>query len=204
MRIYAAALAAALALTLAGCGQMVPSGSTPKSAAPSAGQEEVLPPKSTEEENSSQEDEIPPETAEPGSGTQAPTNQEGQASASITQEEALALADGCARSHFDSPVMLVVSYDPADAWIREEDGKNHGEIDAAIATTQMMLQAADLGLGTTYIGMFDPEKLRAAFPEELAGLVPIALLALGYPAENARPSRLHTERKPLEEMVRYR
>lgn len=93
MRIYAAALAAALALTLAGCGQMVPSGSTPKSAAPSAGQEEVLPPKSTEEENSSQEDEIPPETAEPGSGTQAPTNQEGQASASITQEEALALAE---------------------------------------------------------------------------------------------------------------
>ena len=120
------------------------------------------------------------------------------------RREALALADGCARSHFDSPVMLVVSYDPADAWIREEDGKNHGEIDAAIATTQMMLQAADLGLGTTYIGMFDPEKLRAAFPEELAGLVPIALLALGYPAENARPSRLHTERKPLEEMVRYR
>ncbi len=51
------------------------------------------PPKSTEEENSSQEDEIPPETAEPGSGTQAPTNQEGQASAPITQEEALALAE---------------------------------------------------------------------------------------------------------------
>ena len=35
----------------------------------------------------------------------------------------------------------------------------------------MMLQAADLGLGTTYVGMFDPEKLHAAFPE-LAGLTP--------------------------------
>ena len=139
-------------------------------------------------------------------GRNAPTahNNQPQRILVLRSKEALALADGCARSHFDSPVMLVVSYDPADAWIREEDGKNHGEIDAAIATTQMMLQAADLGLGTPYIGMFDPEKLRAAFPEELAGLVPIALLARGYPAENARPSRLHTDRKPLEEMVRYR
>ena len=103
-------------------------------------------------------------------GRNAPTahNNQPQRILVLRSKEALALADGCARSHFDSPVMLVVSYDPADAWIREEDGKNHGEIDAAIATTQMMLQAADLGLGTTYIGMFDPEKLRAAFPEELA------------------------------------
>ena len=88
------------------------------------------------------------------------------------------------------------------AWKREDDGKNHGEIDAAIAVTQMMLQAADLGLGTTYVGMFDPEKLHAAFPE-LAGLTPIALLPMGYPAEGAHPSRLHTDRKPLEELVRY-
>lgn len=66
----------------------------------------------------------------------------------------------------------------------------------------VMLQAADLGLGTTYVGMFDPEKLHAAFPE-LAGLVPIALLPMGYPAEGAHPSRLHTDRKPLEELVRY-
>ena len=93
MRIFVFALAAALMLALTGCGQTASPGSAPESAAPSAGQKEVLPPKSTEEENSSQEDEIPPETAEPGSGTQAPTNQEGQASAPITQEEALALAE---------------------------------------------------------------------------------------------------------------
>lgn len=49
---------------------------------------------------------------------------------------------------------------------------------------------------------YDPEKLHAAFPE-LAGLTPIALLPMGYPAEGAHPSRLHTDRKPLEELVRY-
>ena len=50
--------------------------------------------------------------------------------------------------------------------------------------------------------MFDPEKLHAAFPE-LAGLTPIALLPMGYPAEGAHPSRLHTDRKPLEEILGY-
>ena len=116
--------------------------------------------------------------------------------------EALEKVDGCTGAHFHPPVMLLVAYDPEAAWKREDDGKNHGEIDAAIAVTQMMLQAADLGLGTTYVGMFDPEKLHAAFPE-LAGLTPIALLPMGYPAEGAHPSRLHTDRKPLEELVRY-
>ena len=66
----------------------------------------------------------------------------------------------------------------------------------------MMLEAADLGLGTTYVGVFEADKLLEQFPE-MAGLVPIALLPIGYPAENARPSRLHESRKPLEELVTY-
>jgi nitroreductase len=37
----------------------------------------------------------------------------------------------------------------------------------------------------------------------MEGLMPIALLPLGYPAENARPSRLHADRKPMEELVKY-
>ena len=105
-------------------------------------------------------------------------------------------------AHNLQPQRIFVLQNPEAARKREDDGKNHGEIDAAIAVTQMMLQAADLGLGTTYVGMFDPKKLHAAFPE-LAGLTPIALLPMGYPAEGAHPSRLHTDRKPLEELVRY-
>ena len=44
--------------------------------------------------------------------------------------------------------------------------------------------------------------LTAAFPA-MAGLVPIAMLPLGYPAEGAHPARLHTDRKPMEQLVKY-
>lgn len=137
-------------------------------------------------------------------GRSAPTahNYQPQRIFVLQSPEALEKADSCTGSHFHPPVMLIIAYDPAVSWKREYDGKDHGEIDAAIAATQMMLQAADLGLGTTYIGMFDPEKLHAEFPE-LNGLVPVALLPLGYPAETARPARLHADRRPLTDLVTY-
>ena len=137
-------------------------------------------------------------------GRNAPTahNLQPQRIFVLRSPEALEKADACTAAHFHPPVILVVAYDPEAAWKRETDGKNHGEIDASIAATQMMLEAADLGLGTTYVGMFEPEKLLAAFPE-MAGLRPIAMLPLGYPAEGAHPSRLHADRKPLEELVKY-
>ncbi len=137
-------------------------------------------------------------------GRNAPTahNLQPQRIFVIQSPEALEKADGCMGSHFHPPVILAVGYDADEAWKRETDGKNHGEIDAAIAATQMMLQAADLGLGTTYVGMFEPEKLWASFPE-MHGTMPVAMLTLGYPAEGAHPSRLHGSRKPLEELVKY-
>ena len=137
-------------------------------------------------------------------GRNAPTahNLQPQRIFVIQSPEALEKADGCMGSHFHPPVILAVACDLEEAWKRETDGKNHGEIDAAIAATQMMLQAADLGLGTTYVGMFEPEKLWAAFPE-MQGTMPVAMLTLGYPAEGAHPSRLHADRKPVEELVRY-
>lgn len=138
------------------------------------------------------------------SGRNAPTahNNQPQRIFVIQSPEALAKADACMHSHFNPPMILAVCYDPDTAWKREHDGKNHGEIDAAIASAQMMLQAAELGLGTTYVGMFEPEKLLEAFPE-MAGTCPIAMIPLGYPAEGARPSRLHATRYPLEDLVKY-
>ena len=137
-------------------------------------------------------------------GRNAPTahNNQPQRIFVLRSPEALEKADGCTAAHFHPPVILVVAYDGSVSWKRETDGKDHGEIDAAIAATQMMLQAADLGLGTTYVGMFEPDKLLAAFPE-MEGTVPIAMLPLGYPAEGAHPARLHSERRPIGELAAY-
>ena len=122
-------------------------------------------------------------------GRNAPTahNYQPQRIFVLQTPEALEKADACMGSHFHPPVILAVAYDPQVSWKRETDGKD---------------QAADLGLGTTYVGMFQPEKLLEAFPE-MEGLCPIALLPLGYPAEGAHPARLHTDRRALEELVRY-
>ncbi len=137
-------------------------------------------------------------------GQSAPTahNDQPQRIFVFQSPEALAKARGCTPCHFEAPVLLAIGADPQSAWVREKDQKNYGEVDAAIATTQMMLQAADLGLGTTWVGVFDQEALRAAFPE-LAGIELVALLPMGYPREDAKPARLHTMRKPLEELVTY-
>ena len=134
----------------------------------------------------------------------APTahNKQPQRMFVIQSPEALEKADACMDCHFHAPVVIAVGYDPQESWHRETDGKDHGEIDAAIAATQMMLQAADLGLGTTYVGMFRPEDLVRTFPE-MEGLHMIAMLPLGYPAEGAHPAKLHGLRKPMEELVKY-
>lgn len=136
-------------------------------------------------------------------GRNAPTahNLQPQRFFVLRTAEALEKADACMGCHFHPPVIIAVGYDPSVSWHREYDGKDHGEIDAAIAVTQMMLQAADLGLGTTYVGWFEPDHLLEAFPE-MAGLNMIALLPLGYPAETAHPARLHAQREPMETFVK--
>lgn len=137
-------------------------------------------------------------------GRNAPTahNNQPQRIFVLESSQALEKADSCIGSHFHPPVMLIVAYDPTQSWKREEDQADFGAVDVAIATTQMMLAAADLGLGSTYVALFSPDKLKAAFPE-LANLEIVAVLPLGYPAEGARPSRLHADRKPMEELVKY-
>lgn len=72
----------------------------------------------------------------------------------------------------------------------------------SIATTQMMLEAASLGLGTTWIGGFNHQKAR-----ELFGIpdypVPVVLLPIGYPADDVKPSMAHFKRFDMEHSVFY-
>jgi nitroreductase len=118
----------------------------------------------------------------------------------LQSEEARKKADACMGSHFNAPLMIIVSYDPSAEFVRE-DGQRFGEIDATIAATQMLLQAADIGVGSCYVGLFDKNALKQSF-EELSGLSPTAVLCFGYPDEGAHPSRLHGDRRSIDEMVK--
>ena len=120
----------------------------------------------------------------------------------IEDRQARAKLRECTEYHFNAPVSLMVCSKKEEAWNRPYDGKNSGDIDCSIVTTQMMLAAADIGLGTTWVMYFDPTKTREVFNIP-PSLEPVAILVMGYPAENAVPSPNHTARKSLKEIVSY-
>ncbi len=108
----------------------------------------------------------------------------------------------CTKMQFISPakVLFLVGAKHEGAWVRPFDSKNFAEIDAAIAATHMMLQIHDLGYGSTWIGHFDPEKVKQLFPDtndyEL-----IAILPVGGIADDCEPSPRHSQRKSESDIV---
>ena len=102
----------------------------------------------------------------------------------------------------EAPVVFVIGGDPELAWKRDFDGHNFVDVDASIVATQMMLEVQDLGLGTTWVGHFDPAKMQALFPE-MAGYALTCLFGVGYPAEDAAPAPGHSSFKAKDELVAY-
>ncbi|MBO4779992.1 MAG: nitroreductase family protein, partial [Selenomonadaceae bacterium] len=66
--------------------------------------------------------------------------------------------------------------------------------------THMMLAIQDEGLGTTWVGYFDAPKMQELFPE-MKEYELIAIFPVGYPAESAKPSVRHEERRSLDDVV---
>ena len=102
------------------------------------------------------------------------------------------LASVC-RCTFGAPVILVVCYDRERDWKNKlMPGYESGETDAAIVCTHMMLQAFELGIGSCWVGYFNPKTVAETLglPENITVS---ALLPMGYPAENAEPLPLHEQ-----------
>ncbi len=137
-------------------------------------------------------------------GQLAPTavNYQPQRILVIESEEALAKLKECTIYHFNAPMALLVCGNKDEAWKRSYDGKNHSDIDASIVATHMMLQATELGLGTTWVGHFDPTAIRNAFNIP-SNLEPLCILPIGYPSKDAKPNPIHTRRKDISETVLY-
>jgi nitroreductase len=116
----------------------------------------------------------------------------------VKSPEALLKLKEATQYTYDAPVVFMVGCDPSKAWVRKYDGKNGAEVDAAIVGTHIMMEAADLGLGSVWVGSFDPAKIKTLFPQT-AGYEMVALFPVGHPA--VETSSLHAVRKPKEEFV---
>lgn len=99
-----------------------------------------------------------------------------------------------------APAFIIACGRHEDAWHRSIDGKDHTDVDLSIAVEHICLAAASLGLGSCWICNFDPEVIVRGFnlPE---GVEPVAMVAIGYPAENSKP--VEKRRKPLDEIVKW-
>jgi len=96
-----------------------------------------------------------------------------------------------------APYIIGICGIPERNWIRR-DGKNYADVDSAIVMDHMILSATDLGLGTCWIGAFDPDAARN-FLNLSQDLEPIAFTPIGYPADESGIKN----RKPIAELVCY-
>ena len=76
----------------------------------------------------------------------------------VQSDEGLAKIDECTQCRYGAPTVLVVAYDhEASSHPTPDHGPetcDFGDIDAAIAITNMENAAASLGLGTCWVGAF--------------------------------------------------
>ena len=96
-----------------------------------------------------------------------------------------------------APYVIGVCTVPGEAWSRA-DGKSYADVDAAIAMDHLTLAAAEIGLGTCWVGAFDVGAAREVLGLP-TGVEPVAFTPLGHPADQARPKR----RRELGELVYF-
>ena len=120
----------------------------------------------------------------------------------VIENEGLEILKRCTKFHFGARMVLLICYDNAISWKRSFDHKDSGDTDASIVSTHMMLQATEIGLGTTWVGLFDPDLIAKEFnlPNNI---VPVVLMPLGYPSQDATQSPHHNKRKLIKETVFY-
>jgi len=110
-----------------------------------------------------------------------------------------ALAAGYPGDWFkEAPTVIAICTQVSKAWKRKYDERTLIDVDAAIAADHMTLAAADIGLGTCWVGAFDPKIIRKVLGVPRT-VEPLILLTLGHPNESGRPKT----RQPLDKLVRY-
>ena len=118
----------------------------------------------------------------------------------INTEEGIEKIKQCTSCDFGASTIIVISYEKDDEQNESEESRKYGLIDTGIVATHMCLEATNLGLGTTMVGLFDRELTKKLFNIP-AKYQPELLLPIGY--IDRKPSILHERRKDIEELVKY-
>ena len=118
----------------------------------------------------------------------------------INTEEGIEKMKQCTSCDFGATTIIIISYEKDDEQNESEFSRKYGLIDTGIVATHMCLEATNLGLGTTMVGLFDRELTKKLFNIP-AKYQPELLLPIGYIVR--KPSILHERRKGIEELVKY-
>jgi len=115
-------------------------------------------------------------------------------------EAIIALSEVYPRDWFKlAPAAIVVCVDHNQSWKRA-DGKDHADIDAAIAADHISLYVTELGLGSCWVCNFDAIKC-ASLLKLPNNIEPVIILPLGIPADDSDVNRHTLKRKNLTDII---
>ena len=121
----------------------------------------------------------------------------------VQSAEGLAKVDECSKCRYGAPTALIVAFDKnASAKGMGCESGDFGTIDASIVLTNMANAAAALGLGSCWVGAYDPQAVRARFNVP-ADYELVDMLMLGHPTSECTPGPRHADRFPLTQTVSH-
>lgn len=117
-------------------------------------------------------------------------------------DEELRRVDATTKCRYGAPLAILVCFDATESAKNPEVTPDYGWIDCGLALMQMALEAEKLGLASCIVGAYDPAKAAEAFnvPNDITTY---QYLMIGHAAADAHPSKMHDERRPLDEIVAH-
>ena len=119
----------------------------------------------------------------------------------VQSPKGLAGIDEATRCRYGAPTVIIGAYDKdvSCKGLGYETG-DFGDIDTTIVLTNIANAATALGLGSCWVGAYDPSVIRKHFnvPENY---VLVDMMMVGHPAEDAEPNPRHTQREPIDALV---
>lgn len=118
-------------------------------------------------------------------------------------DESINKIDQVTPCRYGARTVIGFTYNKDEQWRNSlEEGIRSGVQDVSIVATHIMLMAKNLGVDSCWINFFTNSKLEELFniPKNEKSVL---LLALGYAHEDAEVSPKHTEKKNLDQIVKF-